>query len=78
MRDGFYAASQAGLHNIIIEGNNEIVIQALQGTTTSSWNIQSIIRDILIQKEVRIHIIAKQVFRGKYGGRLTIQIWTFN
>ena len=46
MHDGLYVAIYAGCHNIIVEGDNKIVIEALQGKVKTPWQIQRIIKDI--------------------------------
>ena len=46
MRDGIQAALAAGYHNLLIEGDNRVVIQAIQGHIHIHWQIQTLIRDI--------------------------------
>ena len=46
MRDGIQAALATGCRNLIVEGDNKIVIQAIQGQIHIPWQIQTLIRDI--------------------------------
>ena len=46
MRNSIKAAIQAGFTDIHIEGNNKILIQALQGHIQASWKIQVLIYDV--------------------------------
>ena len=46
MRDGIQAALATGCHNLLVEGDNKIVIQAVQGQIHIPWQIQNLIRDI--------------------------------
>ena len=62
MRDVHYAAVQVGFHKIIVEDDNKIVIQVLQGKVKTLWQIQCIIRDTHARKDMGIHIIANKGF----------------
>jgi len=46
LREGVAATCQVGFHHLIIEGNNKIVIHALDGAIQIPWSIQYIIKDI--------------------------------
>ena len=46
MRDGIQAALAAGYRNLLVEGNNKVVIQAVQGQIHIPWQIQTLICDI--------------------------------
>ena len=46
LKDGFLLAVQAGYMELIIEGDNLVVIQALQGKIPVPWKIANIITDI--------------------------------
>ena len=46
LRDGLYAAVKAGIKHIIIEGDNATVIQAIKGTISTPWRIQTLVHDI--------------------------------
>jgi len=46
LRDGLRLAIQAGFNNIVIEGDNKIVIHALKGKIHIPWQISNIIEDI--------------------------------
>jgi len=39
LRDGLNLALQAGIHQLIIEGDNKIAIQALEGSIKIHWSI---------------------------------------
>jgi len=43
LRDGLQVAIQAGIRNLNIEGDNKIVIQAIEGKIRNPWHIQHII-----------------------------------
>ena len=47
MHNGLQAAVQAGYTNIHIEGDNKILIDAVQGRIYPSWEIQILAQDIL-------------------------------
>jgi len=46
LRDGVQAANMVGFHNIIIEGDNQIIINALLGVISSPWKISTVINDV--------------------------------
>ena len=46
LRDGLKAAEDAGFKYIQIEGDNQIVIQAVQGAIRIPWRIQMSVLDI--------------------------------
>jgi len=48
LRDGLRLMIQAGFNNIVIEGDNMIVIQVLKGKILVPWQISNIIEDIRI------------------------------
>jgi len=47
MHNGLQAAVQAGYTNIHIEGDNKILIDAVQGRIYPTWEIQILAQDIL-------------------------------
>jgi len=48
MRNAIKAATNMGFKNIIVEGDNKIVIQSIQGEVQVPWRIQAIIQHIRI------------------------------
>ena len=46
LRDGLNLAIQAGLKQLIVEGDNKIVIEAWEGKICVPWRIHNIINDI--------------------------------
>jgi len=47
LRDGMQAANAAGYKDIIIEGDNQMIIKALLGFASIPWKISNVIRDVL-------------------------------
>jgi len=64
LRDGVRAVVEAGFKKVLIEGDNSIVIQALQGRFTVPWQIAGLLRDVshyLAQLEyVSIHHVFRE------------------
>jgi len=46
LRDGVQAKNMVGFHNIIIEGDNQIIINPLLGVISSPWKISTVINDV--------------------------------
>jgi len=46
VRDGLKSALEAGYHHIEIEGDNQVVLNAIQGRITPPWQISTLIADI--------------------------------
>jgi len=46
VRDGLKSALEAGFRHIEVEGDNQVVIHAIQGQITPPWQIAPIIEDI--------------------------------
>ena len=63
LRDGLRLAIQAGFTNIIIEGDNKTVIQALKGMVHVPWKISTIIEDIHAWQTHGIQLTITHVFR---------------
>ena len=63
LRDGLSVAIQVGYHNLIIEGDNKIVIQTLKGKIQMAWQIQHIIKDILTWQEQDVQFFTNYIFR---------------
>ena len=55
----------AGSQNIIIEGDNQIIINALLGVTPSPWKISTVINDVrvLLQHNNRTQFQVRNIFR---------------
>ena len=80
LRDGVHATIMAGYSRLQIEGDNVIVIEALQGKATIPWQINHIIQDVcnlLIQAD---QVVIKHIYReantasnwlSKYGHSLS-------
>jgi len=63
MRNGVQAAVKAGFSNIHIEGDNKILIQAVQGRIQPPWEIQVLVQDILYYLQICTHVIVHYIFR---------------
>ena len=46
MRDGIRAALNAGCRQILVEGDNQIVIKAIQNQMHTPWRIAPILEDL--------------------------------
>ena len=81
LRDCLSSAIQAGFNRLIVEGDNKIVIQALEWNIHMPWQIHNIIKDIRTWRELGIQIITNHTFKeinmaadwlgvewGRYGG----------
>lgn len=67
MRNGIRAALQAGFTDIHIEGDNKILIQAVQGHIQVPWEIQVLIQDIHTYIQHCSKIIITHIFRQGNG-----------
>ena len=63
MRDGIQAALATGCRNLIVEGDNKIVIQAIQGQIHIPWQIQTLIRDIHNLIPPSVHCLFQHTYR---------------
>ena len=63
MRDGIQAALATGCRHIIVEGDNKIVIQAIQGQSHIPWKIQLLIRDIHNMIPPHVHCLFQHTYR---------------
>jgi len=63
VRDGLQFVVQVGFRNINIEGDNQIIIQAIEGKIITPWQMQHIIEDILHWRSHSIQFTTKHVFR---------------
>ena len=63
MRNGLRAVVQAGFTNIHIEGDNKILIQAVQGCIQPPWEIHVLVQDILFYLQKCNHVIVQHIFR---------------
>jgi len=73
MRDSVCASIEEGFKHMVIEGDNKIVMQVLQGIIIGPWH-QSLIKDVTMWKKNGIHVIINQVFKEAN----MIAVWTFN
>jgi len=46
LRDGLQAATVAGYKDIIVEGDNQMIINALLGTISTPWQISNALKDV--------------------------------
>jgi len=65
LQDGVQAANMAGYHNIIIVGDNQIIINALLGVISSPRKISTVINDVkfLLQHNNRTQFQVRHIFR---------------
>jgi len=63
MRNGLQAAVTVGFSNIHIEGDNKILIQAVQEFIQPPWKIQVLVQDILYYLQTCNHVIVFYIFR---------------
>lgn len=63
MRNRIKAAIQAGFTDIHIEGDNRILIQAVQRKIQVPWKIQVLVQDITIFLDSFNNIIINHIFR---------------
>ena len=62
IRNGLRAAITAGFTNIHIEGDNKILIQAVQGRIQTPWEIQVLVQDIHYYLQTCNHVIINHIF----------------
>jgi len=85
MRNGLGAAVHASYTNIHLEGDNQILIQAVQRRIQVPWEIQTLVEDILAYFQIYNHVSVYHIFRegnratewlAKYGLNLcSIIVW---
>ena len=63
IRDGLKSALEAGFHHIEVEGDNQVVIHAIQGRTKAPWSIAPIIEDIRNLTTGSAHISFQHIYR---------------
>ena len=63
MRNGLRAAIQAGFTNIHIEGDNKILIHAVQGRIQPPWEIPVLVQDIHYYLQTCNNVIVHHIFR---------------
>ena len=63
LKNGVIAAIQADYRNIIIEGDYDIVIQALKGTFHTPWQIAMIIEDVRLWLEKTNCTVINHIFQ---------------
>jgi len=62
LTDGVNLATQGGFNKILIEGNNQIVIQALKRNIKIPWQRSNIIEDIHDWLNQDIHFTVNRIF----------------
>jgi len=78
LQDGVQAATVKSYKDIIVQGDNKMIINALLGAISSPWQISNVLRDIslLLQYSNNNQFQARHIFqRGEYRSRLAIQVW---
>jgi len=65
LRDGVQAVTVAGCKDIIVEGDNQMIINALLGAISSPWQISNVLRDVrlLLQYSNRTQFQVRHIFR---------------
>jgi len=63
LQDGFKVALQAVYNQLIIEGYNKVVIQALDRAIQIPWSIQCIIKNILNWRDQGVTFTIKHILR---------------
>jgi len=63
MRNRIRAGVQAGFTNIHIEGDNKVLIQAVQGQIQTPWEIHVLVQDIHYYFQSCSHVLVKHTFR---------------
>ena len=63
MRNGLRVAIHAGYTNIHLEGDNQILIQAVQRRIQVPWEIQTLVEDILAYFQMCNHVRVNHIFR---------------
>jgi len=63
LRDGVQAAITAGYRRLDIEGDNLIVIEAVQGKSVIPWQLKYIIQDISIMLNQVDHVVVNHIYR---------------
>ena len=63
LRNGLRAAVEAGFSKVIIEGDNQILIQAIQGLIQPPWEIQVLVQDIHYHIQSCVYAIVTHIFR---------------
>ena len=63
IRDGLKAALEAGYRHIEVEGDNQVVISAIQGRISPPWQIASLIEDIKNLSQDCSDIYFKHIYR---------------
>jgi len=59
MRQGVYQAFQYGLKNIVIEGDNKIIIQVMWGEINIPWLLHTLIQNmqLLLRQVTEIQVL---------------------
>ena len=63
MRDGIQSTLVAGYRNLLVEGDNKVVIQAIQGHIHISWQIHTLLRDIHNMIPPYVHCLFQHIYR---------------
>ena len=63
MRNGIQAAIQAGYVNLQIEGDNQILIHAIQERIQPPWEIQTLVQNILAYIQLCNNIVIYHIFK---------------
>ena len=65
LRDGVQAATVAGYKDIIVEGDNQLIINALLGMISTPWQISNVLRDVrfLLQSSNNDQFQVQHIYR---------------
>jgi len=63
LRDGLHEAAKVGIKNLFIEGDNALVIKALQGTSGTPWKLQMLLHDMSTYLNLMDHVNISHIFR---------------
>jgi len=63
MHNGLRDAVAVGFNNIFIEGDNKVLIQAVQEHIQPLWKIQVLVQDIYYYLQSCNHVIVSHIFR---------------
>ena len=63
MRDGIQAVLAAGYRNLLVEGDNKVVIQVIQGHIHIPWQIQTLLSDIHNMIHLSVHCLFQHTYR---------------
>ena len=63
LRDGIQAAFLSGYRSMEIEGDNKIIIQAIQGQISVPWQLRTIVKEIQHTIEQCAYVLIRHIYR---------------